>query len=188
MFQVVVLASAGGGNFVSVVEHQKKYGYMVTKLIVDRECGATEKAERYGIPWERILRSEKETMSARLMDMIPSDTDLIVLCGWLSILERDFLEKWEHKVINVHPSLLPKYGGKGMYGVKVHEAVVANGEEETGCTVHYVNEEIDGGDIILQKKMNVDKTLTPWELGGQVFKLENLAVVEAIAEIMNQNK
>lgn len=153
MYRVVVLASAGGGNFESVVNGQEAYGYTVTKLIVDRVCGAIDKAEKFGIECVRVEKEDADgrTMSEQLLWSIPEDTDLIVMCGWLSILKQDFLEHWTNKIINTHPSLLPKYGGKGMYGTKVHEAVMANHEKYTGCTIHYVTEGIDaGGDYIAE--------------------------------------
>lgn len=103
-----------------------------------------------------------------------------MLLGWLTILPETFLDKCKCPIINMHPSLLPLYGGMGMYGVKVHEAVMKNKEEYTGCTVHYVTSKVDSGEIILQKKIKVDYDKTPWQMGGEVFKLENKIILEAI--------
>lgn len=183
MYNIVILSSSGGGHFEEVVKNQKKYGYFVQKLIVDRECGAIYKAEKYNI---ECCRVDKEHMSQSLLDNVPQNTDLIMLLGWLTILESTFINKYKKKIVNVHPSLLPKYGGKGMYGVHVHEAVMNNNEMYTGCTVHYVTEDVDCGEIILQKKIKVDYSKTPWELGGQVFELENEAVIESINLIRRQ--
>ncbi len=184
MYRVVVFASAGGGNFEAVVKGQTEYGYSVTGLVVDRECGAIDKARKYGIAYDIV---EKKGVSKQLMERVPQETDLIVLCGWLTILQSDFLDMWKGKIINIHPSLLPKYGGKGMYGVKVHEAVLRNHEEYTGCTVHFVEERVDEGEIILQDRLKIDyeKNFTPWQLGGEVFKLENGLIVKAINKLMN---
>lgn len=82
---------------------------------------------------------------------------------------------------------MPKYGGKGMYGVHVHEAVMQNKEEYTGCTIHYVTSDVDAGEIILQKRIKVDYSKTPWQLGGDVFKLENKAIIEAICQLMKKH-
>lgn len=185
MYNIVVLSSSGGGHFELVAQNQKKYGYNVQKLIVDRKCGAIYKAEKYNI---ECCVVDKEHMSQNLLCNIPQNTDLIMLLGWLTILEDSFLKKCGKKVINIHPSLLPKYGGRGMYGVHVHEEVMKNNEKYTGCTVHYVTEEIDGGKIILQKKLKVDYSKSPWELGGQIFELENEAIMESIILLKNRTQ
>ena len=182
MFNIVVLSS-GGGNFELAVKNQKTIGYTISKLIVDRECGAIKKAKENNIEYIIIERKNRDHMTQQLLESIPTNTDLIILLGWLSFLSAEFIEKCNIKIINIHPSLLPEYGGKGMYGVHVHEAVMKNKETYTGCTVHYVTSQIDGGEIILQKKIRIDYSKTPWELGGEVFKLENKALIEAI-EIM----
>ena len=111
---------------------------------------------------------------------LPPSADLIVLAGFMPIVPGDICERWQGKIINIHPSLLPKYGGKGMYGVKVQEAVMRAKEEMAGCTVHFVNAGIDEGEIILQKSIEVDYNETPWQLGGRVFKEENRLLVEAV--------
>lgn len=189
MFEIVVLASCGGGNFENLVNKQKQLGYKITYLITDRVCEAIDKAHKLNI--NNIIIDKKnmnsEEFFENLNQSIPEKTDLIVCAGFLPIISEAFSEKWKGKIINTHPSLLPKYGGKGMYGVKVHEAVLKNKEEETGCTVHYVDSGIDTGEIIIQKKMPVDNTWTPWELGGHVFKLETKALIDAIQILMKKS-
>lgn len=187
MFNIVVLSSSGGGNFEVVAKNQEVVGYTISKLIVDRECGAIKKAEENSIECVMVEKNDQNHMTVQLLENIPLNTDLIVLLGWLSFLSPEFIKECNTKIINVHPSLLPKYGGKGMYGVHVHEAVMRNKEIYTGCTVHYVTPEIDNGEIILQKKMRVDYSKTPWELGGEVFKLENEAVIDAIRVMISEN-
>lgn len=186
MFNIVVLSSSGGGNFEVVAQNRQKYGYEILNLIVDRKCGAIEKAEKYGIQYNVVEKKDKKNMTERLLEYIPENTDLIILLGWLSILEDNFIEQCGKKIINMHPSLLPKYGGKGMYGIHVHEAVMQNKEKYTGCTVHYVTSDVDAGEIILQKKIKVDYNKTPWQLGGDVFKLENEMIIEVIKILMNE--
>lgn len=188
MFNIVVLSSSGGGNFEIAIENQKTIGYTISKLIVDRECGAIKRAKENNIEYTIIERKNRDRMTQCLLESIPINTDLIILLGWLSFLSAEFIEKCNVKIINIHPSLLPKYGGKGMYGVYVHEAVMKNKETYTGCTVHYVTSQIDQGKIILQKKLKIDYSKTPWELGGEVFKLENKALIEAIKIMMKTGK
>lgn len=167
-YKVVFLASEGGGNFKKAVEQSSSHKYEVTKLIVNKECGAVEKAQALNVPYEIISLKGKALFEA-IDSTIPQDTDLIVLGGFMPIVPEWFCNKWTRKIINIHPSLLPAYGGKGMYGVHVQEAVMEAKEEYAGCTVHYVEAGVDTGEIIEQWKIKVDYSLTPWELGGEIF-------------------
>lgn len=186
-FNIVVCASGGGGNFQKLINNQKKYEYKIRLLIVDRYCGAIKRAMENGIEYIFIERNENENFFIKMDKKIPLNTDLIVLAGFMPIISSSFCNKWNKKIINTHPSLLPKYGGKGMYGVKVQEAVMKNMEKFAGCTIHYVNEGIDEGEIILQKKIKVNYDETPWELGGHIFKEEGALLVKAI-DIVRGNK
>lgn len=179
-YKLVVCASGGGGNFQALIdESRKRNGFHIESLVVDRDCGAIERANIANIPVYRI-RNSKEYLVNDLMRVFNKDINLIVLAGFMPIVPIDVCEKWKGKIINTHPSLLPKYGGKGMYGVKVQEAVMAAGERYAGCTVHYVNGDIDGGEIILQKSIEVNYEETPWELGGRIFIEENKLLVNAV--------
>ena len=189
LYSVVVCASGGGGNFEAVARAQEDGGYKVIKLIVDRPCGAVQKAEAHGIPVISLNAGRDKLKLMHLLEQsIPPETDLVVLAGFMPIVSEGICRKWGGKIINTHPSLLPKYGGKGMYGVKVQEAVMAAKEEFAGCTVHYVSSEIDGGQIIAQRRVNVDYAETPWELGGRVFRQENELLVEVIRQLQSQSK
>ncbi len=187
-FHVVVCASGGGGNFQALIDKREEVGYEIVRLIVDRPCGAVDRAAKYGIPCVVLdgTASREQRMDA-FDKAIPADTDLIVLAGFMPIVPAWICEKWPRKIINTHPSLLPKYGGKGMVGVRVQEAVMHAGEREAGCTVHYVSPEIDAGEIILQKSIPVDYRETPWQLGGRVFIEENRLLVEAVRKIKDEN-
>lgn len=187
MFKIVVMSSSGGGNFDVVARGRKDNNYSISKLIVDRDCGAINIASGNRIECQKLDRRDCD-FHKKMMAAVDSDTDLIVLCGWLSVLPADFVKKWNRRIINMHPSLLPLYGGVGMYGVHVHEAVMRNKEEYTGVTVHYVDESIDGGEIIMQKKIKVDYNLTPYEMGGKVFQLENQMIIEAIRYLMAEHE
>jgi len=168
ILNVVVFASVGGGNFEALVEHAHEHAYRITKLIANKECGAIEKAQKHSVDYA-VISLKGDELFREINKVIPANTDLIVLGGFMPIIPGWFCEQWYHKIINIHPSLLPKYGGKGMYGVKVQEAVMANHEVYGGCTVHYVEAGIDTGEIIEQWSLRVDYSLTPWEFGGEVF-------------------
>ena len=187
-FNIVVCASGGGGNFQTLIDNQKKFDYNINLLIVDRICGAITRAVKSNIEHVVIEKKKNKDNFFEVLDSkIPADTNLIVLAGFMPIIPRKFCEKRHRKIINTHPSLLPKYGGKGMYGVKVQEAVIANKEKIAGCTIHYVNENIDEGEIILQKKIIINYNETPFELGGRVFKEEGVLLVKAI-NIIKENQ
>ena len=180
-FNLVVCASGGGGNFQAIIDAQALLGVRISCLIVDRQCGAIDRAVRSGIPCIRLdKKSGKSNLFSHFSEVIPRDTSLIVLAGFMPILPSSICEAWSGRIINTHPSLLPKYGGKGMYGVKVQEAVLAAKEVVAGCTVHYVDSQIDSGAIILQKSIKVDPKETAWQLGSRVFLEENRLLVEAI--------
>lgn len=186
-YQVVVCASGGGGNLQALIDSQKTVGFMISKLITDRDCGAIERAAQNNIPFTNLNKKElgNEAYWASFIESIPAQTDLIILAGFIPVVPAAICEAWQGKMINTHPSLLPKYGGKGMIGVKVQEAVIAAGEKEAGCTVHFVSAQIDGGDILLQTKIPVLDGESAWGLGGRVFQEENKLLVKAV-EILKQ--
>jgi len=180
-FKIVVCASGGGGNFQALIDAREDLGIEISLLVVDRQCGAIERAVENGIDY--VILDGTKGKAALFVDFekaIPEDTDLIVLAGFMPIIPSFICEKWRKRMINTHPSLLPKYGGKGMYGVKVQEAVMRANEQKAGCTVHFVNSGIDEGEVVLQKTIDVDYNETPWHLGGRIFKEENKLLVEAI--------
>ena len=181
LYKIVVCASGGGGNFQALIEAQEKIGFAITHLVTDRACGAIDRAHSHNIP---VLFHDKKTLGPKFWDAfmtsITTDTDLIVLAGFMPIVPDFVCAAWEGHMINTHPSLLPKYGGKGMYGVKVQEAVMAAGEEYGGCSVHLVTPEIDAGEVIIQERVKIIPGETPWELGGRIFKVENRILPEAI--------
>jgi phosphoribosylglycinamide formyltransferase-1 len=130
---------------------------------------------------KKLKPTEFEKQIKKELDINP---DLIVLAGFMTILSKDICCMFGNKIINTHPSLLPKYGGKGMYGVKVQESVMKNKEVYAGCSTHFVTSEIDAGEIIFQEKLKIDYSLTPWELGGKIFDLEGDLLIKTIQNIM----
>ncbi|MFM1756787.1 MAG: hypothetical protein RL621_1760, partial [Bacteroidota bacterium] len=180
-FNIVVCASGGGGNFQALIDSRVFLDVDISLLITNRECGAITRAINNDIPYILLDSSkDKNQFYLSLDSAFPLNADLIVLAGFMPIIPKFICDKWQGKIINIHPSLLPKFGGKGMYGVKVQEAVMQAKEKLAGCTVHYVNEEIDAGAIILQKSIEIDYSETPWQLGGRIFKEENKLLVDAV--------
>ena len=183
-FNIVVCASGGGGNFQSIIDARADLNIDISLLLVDRICGAIDRAVQNNIPYIILDRSlGEQELFREFSSAIPEKLSLIVLAGFLPVLPPEICDKWVGKIINIHPSLLPKFGGKGMYGANVHEAVMREKEKFTGCTVHYVTSSIDIGEIILQKTIKVDYAETPWELGGRVFEEEKRLLIDAIRVI-----
>ena len=180
-FNIVICASGGGGNFQKIVDAQEELGIKISHLIVDRQCGAINRALKARIAYSILdFSQDRDRLICEFSDAIPKNTNLIVLAGFMPILPDEICYLWSGKIINTHPSLLPKFGGKGMYGVKVQETVLAAGEKFAGCTVHFVTPEIDGGAIILQKSISVHPNETAWQLGQRVFKEENQLLLDSI--------
>jgi len=142
---------------------------------------AEASAQSLGVKTQVVLPGEE--YGARLLEAL-SGCDWICLAGFLRILPQVVLARFPNRVLNIHPSLLPKYGGKGMYGHHVHEAVLAGGELESGCSIHYVNEQYDDGAVILQKICPVLPDDTPESLAARVLVLEHMAYPEALAKVI----
>lgn len=166
-FQIAVFASGTGTTLQTLIDSQDSYGYRVALVVVNRECMAADRAAKSNIPTLQTKDWEAINDSLRAHDI-----KLIVLAGFLAIIPHWICEKWEGKIINIHPSLLPKHGGKGMYGIRVQEAVLAAGDKEAGCTVHYVSAEVDGGRIIAQSIVGVESNDTPESLAQRVQQAE----------------
>jgi phosphoribosylglycinamide formyltransferase-1 len=198
---IAVLASGGGTNLQALIDNARMLGetspYRVVCVICDRtNTGAEARALREGIPVERVLLSvlfskDEPASLPRAQKLLARsdavlalcrrfDADAIVLAGFLSILSGRVIEEYDGRIVNLHPSLLPEFGGEGMWGHRVHEAVIGAGKRESGCTVHYVNSVVDGGGIIVQKKIPVRENDTPDTLAARLAPLEHEAIVEAV--------
>lgn len=187
MFKIAVFVSGGGSNFQTIIDNVKsgKLNCEIAVALGDRECFALERARKNAI--DSYVVDRKSNCFCKEIDKILLDKniDLIVLAGFLSILDGEFVEKWKDKIINIHPSLLPKYGGKGMYGLNVHKKVLENCEKISGCTVHFVNGKIDGGKILKQSIVEVKKGDTPEELQKRVLEQEHIILSQVIKELIN---
>lgn len=190
MFKIAVLVSGGGTNLQEIIDNieNKRLNCKIEYIIADRDCYSLERGRKYNI--KSILLDKKEygnKLSNEINKVLENKVDLIVLAGYLSIVDKDFISDWNNKIINIHPSLLPKYGGKGMYGMKVHEAVIANKEKKSGCTVHFVDVDIDTGKILLQRKVDVSNNETPESLQKKVLKEEHQLLIEAIEKVISDS-
>jgi phosphoribosylglycinamide formyltransferase-1 len=187
----MVLVSGGGTNLQALIDAEKsgklEHG-TITAVISDRAgVFAIERAEKANIPvFVEIPRKElswadrNAELSNRILEKAKSlKIDGIILAGFLSILQGPIVSEYFGKMINLHPSLLPKFGGNGMYGMKVHQAVLDAGEKESGCTVHFVDAGTDTGTIILQRKVPVLATDTPEILAERIHHEEHTAIVDA---------
>lgn len=189
---IVVFASGSGSNFQAIIDSIGKgeIEAQISGLIASRPgIGAIERAISHNIP-HYILPdiSSEATFSEVLLSKLKEwNPNLIVLAGFLKKIPSEVIEQYRNKIINIHPSLLPKFGGKGYYGIKVHRAVVDSGETESGCTVHFVNEHYDKGDIIKQTKVVVSDDDTPETLAQKILKEEHKLLPNVIAEILNNN-
>lgn len=185
MKNITVLVSGSGSNLQRIIdctESGEIPNAQVNLVIADRDCFALERAEKHSI--NNILIKRGKEFSENVEKQIPENTDLIVLAGFLSILNKDFCQKFEGKIINIHPALLPNFGGKGMWGHHVHEAVIIAGEKESGATVHFVTTGIDEGEIILQGKVEVEEDETPETLAGKIHQIEFEIFPKAINKVL----
>ena len=176
--RIAVLVSGGGTNLQAILDAQKS-GVItageVTLVISNKEGAyALTRAENADIPAKVLTRKAcggQEGFEKALIEALEENrTDLIVLAGFLSILSEDFTKKYDHRILNIHPSLIPSFCGAGFYGLKVHEAALARGVKVTGATVHYVNEIPDGGEIIAQKAVEILDGDTPEILQKRVME------------------
>ena len=196
---IAVLVSGGGTNLQALIDAEKsgiiKSGTI--SLVVSNKEGAyaLQRAENAGIKTKTVLKSElgsQEAFEKALIDALEeANTDIIVLAGFMSILSADFTNHFKDKIINVHPSLIPSFCGKGFYGLKVHEAALAYGVKVSGATVHFVNEIPDGGKIIMQKAVEIQEGDTPEILQKRImqeaeWKILPLSCEKVCSEIVKE--
>ena len=186
MKNIVVLVSGGGTNLqriIDCVESGEIPDAQISLVVADRDCFGLERAKKHQIKAEKIPRGK--SFSEELKKILPENTDLIVLAGFLSILPAEFCTSFSGKIINIHPALLPKFGGKGMWGNHVHDAVLKAGEKESGATVHYVTAGIDEGEIILQKSFEISEGETLKTLAQKIHDIEFEIYPKAINKVLN---
>ena len=187
MTRVAVFASGGGSNLQAILDHQLALGASAVARVVlvasdNENAGALQRARTSGIPAVYLDRTARTTGLAPLLDQ--HHVELVVLAGYLRLVPADVVAHYRGRILNVHPALLPQFGGPGMYGHRVHEAVITSGARLTGPTVHFVDERYDEGPIVAQSPVAVDPNDTPDSLAERVLSAEHRLyprVIEAVA-------
>ncbi|WP_244833074.1 phosphoribosylglycinamide formyltransferase [Clostridium sp. BJN0001] len=184
MFKIAVLVSGGGTDLQSIIDAaESKYLNVKLEMVIGSKDGifALERAKSHNIKTYVVSKKEYgEKSSDKILELVDGKVDLIVLAGFLSILDGKILEKFSDKIINIHPSLIPSFCGPKMYGLHVHEAVIKSGVRYSGCTVHFVNSKVDGGSIILQKAVPVYFEDDPETLQKRILIEEHKILPKAI--------
>jgi phosphoribosylglycinamide formyltransferase-1 len=187
MHSIIIFASGTGTNANAIIEHFKRNGKAKVSLIVSNkaEAGVLDIAQREEIPY---LIVDRQTFHETLLieQMNDHNPALIVLAGFLWKIPNAIIHAFPGRIINIHPALLPGYGGKGMYGHKVHNAVLAANDKESGITIHYVNEVYDEGNIILQARCSVEENDNADELASRIHKLEHFYYPRVIEFLLEQ--
>jgi len=187
--KIVIFASGSGTNAENIIKHFQKTKNIKVETVLSnrRSAGVLKRAHDLGV---KSLLFDKEALYHTndvlniLKDMNP---DLIVLAGFLWLFPSNVIREFPDKIINIHPALLPKYGGKGMYGAKVHESIIANKEKESGISIHYVNEKYDEGNIIFQATTNIDNDDTAESLAEKIHQLEYQHFPKVIQQLLEKN-
>lgn len=191
--RIAVLVSGGGTNLEALLKAQEAgaipHGEIVLVLSSSEGAYALERAKNHGVPAAAVSRRAMDqsafesSLSARLADC---RADIIILAGFLSILSEDFVKRWPDRILNVHPSLIPAFCGRGFYGLRVHEAALERGVKVTGATVHLVNEIPDGGRILLQKAVEILPGDTAESLQRRVMEQAEWILLPQAAELLCQ--
>lgn len=190
--RIAVFASGNGSNAENIIRY---FNYATTTpshphaevaLVVCNRPGAPvlDRALRLGVAAETVTRTQLNDETFFMTLMRSHDIDFIVLAGFLLMIPPFIIRNFTHRIVNIHPSLLPKYGGKGMYGRHVHEAVVAAGEIESGITIHHVSENCDEGAIIFQARVTIDTSDTPEDVENKIHTLERIHYPETIGALV----
>ena len=185
-YRLAIFASGAGSNAQRIIEHFKNNpGIEVSLVLCNRPgAGVLEIASHHSIPTLLIEKERFYNGDGYAAFLQQHKISHIILAGFLLKVPTPILQQWPQAIINIHPALLPKYGGKGMYGARVHEAVIANGEKESGISIHYVDEIYDNGDIILQARCMVDKSDTADTLAAKIHALEHEHYPAAIEQFL----
>uniref|UniRef100_UPI0039A5E663 phosphoribosylglycinamide formyltransferase n=1 Tax=Ornithobacterium rhinotracheale TaxID=28251 RepID=UPI0039A5E663 len=184
--KIAVLVSGNGSNLqaiIDAVQQERLTDVEITCVIADRNCYAMERALDAELPTWFVDKKEEDINTAIDEICEENKVDLIVLAGFLSILNADFCQKWDKKIINLHPSLLPKFGGKGMHGMRVHQAVIAAGEQESGASVHYVTAGIDEGEVIAQMRFDIPQGSDVAFVAGKIAEIEKPLLLSVIDKL-----
>ncbi|HEY9184068.1 MAG TPA: phosphoribosylglycinamide formyltransferase [Salegentibacter sp.] len=188
--KIVIFASGTGTNTENIIKYFKDSSLARVVAVFSNRKSAKVLKKAHDLEVKALYFDREALYSSNEVLHVLEDIkpDLIVLAGFLWVFPDSILKKFPKKVINIHPALLPNYGGKGMFGVKVHEAVINNKDIESGISIHYVNERYDEGEIIFQTKIKVDEDETPDSLAGKIHQLEYKHFPEVIEQLLQQNR
>jgi phosphoribosylglycinamide formyltransferase-1 len=188
MRNIAIMASGSGTNAENIIKYfsNKKSAKVALVLSNRREAYVIKRAAEHNVKSIFFDRNDLYASEKVLNDLIIHDIDFIVLAGFLWLIPENILNRFENRIVNIHPALLPDYGGKGMYGDIVHKAVIENHESESGITIHYVNRFYDEGDIIFQAKCKVKASDTPDSLATRVHSLEYEYYPKIIETLINK--
>lgn len=183
--RLAIFASGSGSNAEAIIDFFDHNHNVEVSHIYSNNTKALvlERAKKFGIPWTTFNRNEFYNSQLILNSLIDEETDLIILAGFMWLVPENLIEHFPNRIINIHPALLPKYGGKGMYGQHVHEAVIANHEEKSGITIHHVNPKYDEGDVIFQAECPVEVKDSPYDLAQKIHLLEHMHYPRVINEL-----
>jgi len=189
MKRIAIFASGDGSNAENIIRHFKGCKQILVSLIVSSKADAfvLKRAKNYAVP-SLVLNKNMFTQTENLLvELDNHHIDFIVLAGFLWLIPTYLIRAYPNSIINIHPALLPKYGGKGMFGINVHRAVIDAEEKESGITIHYVNEEYDNGQIIFRKSCTIDSAETPESLAEKIHCLEHKHFPNVIEQLLIPN-
>lgn len=188
--RIAIFASGSGSNAQKIMEHFKKHNDAEVAIVLTNNPDAfvLQRADNFEIPTHIFNRTEFYTTESVVTLLKSLEVDLIVLAGFLWLIPENLLKAFPNKIINIHPALLPKYGGKGMYGDYVHKSILENKEDESGITIHFVNEHFDEGEVIHQSRFKIEKNddLEMIKFKGQ--QLEHLHYPKVIEQLLKKMK
>jgi len=188
MKRILIFASGSGSNAENIIKYfeNRSTGTVVAVFSNNSKAGVLDRAKKFGVP--TVIFSKEDLNSGKvLQNVLEFQPDLIVLAGFLWKFTEDLINAFPNAVINIHPALLPKFGGKGMYGMYIHKAVVEKKEIETGITIHYVNENYDEGNIIFQQNVALLETDTAESVAEKIHELEQKHFPEVIEKLLTSN-
>ena len=185
MKKIAVFASGGGTDFQSVIDANEREQFCIIEYLVASkpEIGAINRAKKHGIKslvFDKNTESKTEFYARIAKSLKEAGVEYIVLAGWLMVVPKEFIEAFEDRVINIHPSLIPSFCGMGYYGIHVHEKAIEYGVKLSGATVHFVSAEVDGGAIIMQRAVPVESDDTPESLQQRILKEEHKMLPECV--------
>ena len=187
MIRVIILASGSGTNAENIIRYFKNSKLLKITYVLSNNAraGVLERAKSIDVKTRTFTRREFYETN-EIVDFLKTEADFIVLAGFLWKVPQNILNAFPNRIINIHPALLPKFGGKGMYGMNIHRAVIDNKESETGITIHYVNENYDDGSIIFQKAISLNSKDIPESVAEKIHVLEQENFPKVIEELLSK--